>query len=160
MKVITQYNFGEQSTTAKMALPTQKEINPIAEDLDGQWAVKMFHGKSLEAAEGLFRKNGISRVEDLMWMGAIGFVFYFSAALAYLKGEYSRDDSDFVNSMVGMLEFRIGEEFGDAAEIVLASFEMTEFCEYVIEYYSKFDLNPEIYGNLRPRLHAILEKLR
>ena len=61
----------------KMSLPTAIEINPIPECLDGKCAVEHFEGKTIEQAENLIAENGLYYSGDLVWMGPIGFKFYF-----------------------------------------------------------------------------------
>lgn len=143
-----------------MKLPSEREINPHPGCLDGEHAVKMFLGKNLEEAEMLFRENGLSRQEDLMWMGAVGFVFYFSAALSYLKSSMSAGDSDFASSMTGLLESRLLGEYEDYEQIISARSEMVEFCIYLMENYDFYDVDFDIYGDLRPRLEKLLDKLK
>jgi hypothetical protein len=51
--------FAKENSYSEMRLPTAREINPAAEDLDGKWAEKHFLGKSLEEAEALFREDSL-----------------------------------------------------------------------------------------------------
>ena len=121
--------------------------------------MEMFHGKTVAEAELLFRENGLFYQEDLMWMGPIGFVFYFPAALAYLLSEHSAEDADFVSSMISLMEFRLDEENGDAEEIRGAFPDMLAFCRYTLENYDRFELDPDIYGDLRPKTQALIDRL-
>lgn len=143
-----------------MKLPTEREINPHSGCLDGEYAVKMFLGKTLNEAELLFQEDGLSRQEDLIWMGPIAFVFYFRAALSYLKSPISADDSDFASSMTGLLEWRVLGEYEDFNQIKKARTEMVEFCEHLQSNYDFYDIDLKIYGDLRPRLEKLLDKLQ
>lgn len=143
-----------------MKLPSEREINPHPGCLDGEHAAKIFLGKTLEEAEGLFEDNGLLRQENLMWMGPIGFVFYFPAALRYLKSPMSAGDSDFASSMTGLLEWRVLSEHEDYDEIRLARAEMIDFCNHLMEHYDYYDIDLRIYGDLRPRLQKLLGKLQ
>lgn len=143
-----------------MTLPSEREINPHPDCLDGEYAVEMFLGMSLEEAEGLFQDNGLSRQEDLMWMGPVGFVFYFPAALSYLKNPTSAGDSDFASAMTALLEWRVLGEYQDYEEIKSARTEMIEFCSHLMGSYDSYDIDLDIYGDLRPCLEKLLEKLR
>jgi len=120
----------------------------------------MFLGKNLEEAEILFREDGLSRQEDLMWMGPVGFVFYFPAALRYLKSSISAGDSDLASSMTGLLEWRLLGEYEDYEQIISARNEMIEFCSHLMENYDFYDVDLDIYGDLRPRLEKLLDKLK
>lgn len=143
-----------------MKLPSEREINPHLGCLDGEYAVKMFFGKTLEEAEVLFQENGLSRREDLMYMGPVAFVFYFTAALRYLKSPMSADDSDFASSMTDLLEWRVLGEHEDYQQIRSARSDMIEFCSHLMKHYDLYDINFHIYGDLRPRLDKLLKKLQ
>ena len=142
-----------------MYLPTEREINVHPGCLDGEYAVKMFLGKTLEEAEMLFRENGLARQEDLMYMGPVAFVFYFRAALNYLKSPMSADDADFASAMTRLLEWRVLGEYEDYTRIRGAHHEMLEFCTHLLDNYDSYDLNTSIYGDLRPRLQRLIHKL-
>ena len=143
-----------------MKLPSDTEINPHPGCPAGQRVVKMFSGKTLEEAEGLFREDGLSRQEDLMHMGPLGFIFYFPAALRYLKSPMSSGDSSFVSSMTGLLEWRVLGEYEDYDQIRSARTEMIEFCNRLIEHYDFYGVDIDIYGDLRPYLEKLLDKLQ
>ena len=143
-----------------MKLPSDSEINPHPGYRSGERAVKMFSGKTLEEAEGLFREDSLSRQEDLMQMGPIGFVFYFPAALRYLKSPRSSGDSSFASSMTGLLEWRVLGQYEDYYQIRPARTKMIEFCNRLIEHYAFYNIDIEIYGDLRPRLEKLLDKLQ
>jgi hypothetical protein len=139
--------------------PTAAEINPIPESLDGKCAVENFEGKSLVQAEKLFAENGLYYSGNLLWMGPIGFMFYFKAALAYLKSEVSLGDPDFLNLMIGTLELRILGEYSDYTEIRNGSDDFIEFCKHAIENYNSYELDKDIYSDLCPNLRRLLAKL-
>lgn len=135
-----------------MRLPTAEEINPPPGDLDGRWAVEHFLGKSLEQAEALFRENSLHYQEDLMFMGAPAFRFYVHAAISYILSCAATDDSDIIHCLAGILEHRL--EFG-AEELVAVAQPLEFICAYVLRNYDRFDLRPEIYGDLRPRFEGL-----
>ena len=143
-----------------MPIPSKEEINPCAELLDGQWAVGNYLGKSLEEAEALLIENDIYYAGDLLWMGPIAFVFYFKSALSYLKREECRGCSDFVNSIISTLEFRLLGEYNDLQFIKDGFLDYIEFCEYVLQYYDRFELDRDIYGDLRTNIMPILSIIK
>ena len=143
-----------------MNLPTVDEINPFSKCLDGQCAVEHFYDKSLEDAEALFCDNSLYYGGDLLWMGPIAFVFYFKAALSYLKSEASRDDSDFVNSSIGILELRVLDQYSDFPAIRAGINDYISFCQHVSDNYEKYELIEDIYGDMRPRLKKLLNQLK
>jgi len=66
-------------------LPTEREINPIAEDLDGQTAVRHFLGKSVDDIVAVLDEYSLAYQEDLMWMGPQAFCFYLPAFLQHFQ---------------------------------------------------------------------------
>lgn len=134
-----------------MTLPTAKEINPY-DDLDGQVACKNFLGKTLDEVEAMFRENSTYYQEGLMWMRPIAFRFYVPALIHYIQSEAAVGDSDIINCFAGLLEFRLEHE---AAELLPIAEQLASVCGYIIQHYSRFDLNLEIYGDLRPRFQSL-----
>lgn len=105
----------------------------------------------MEMAENLFREASLDRMHDLMWMGPVAFAFYLEAAVRYLESADSKGDSDAVNGFVGVLAFRTD----DPPEIVRPiAGRIAGVCRTVVEHYEKYDLTPEIYGDLRPKLRS------
>jgi hypothetical protein len=139
-------------TTA--SLPPARDINPV-DNLDGHAAGSSFLGKSLNEAELLFRENSLYYQEDLMWMGPSAFSFYLPAAMAYLKSTYSQGDSDIVNSLCSVLEFRLQN---DDQSIRSAHSTIGGICRYVLGAYERFDVDESIYGNLQCRYLKLLEQ--
>ena len=135
-----------------MNLPTAEEINPVPEDLDGRNAQENFLGKTLEEAEAMFREASLVYQEDLMFMGAVAFRFYVRAAIGYIHSSSSAGDSDFINCFAGILGFRFKWEPEELRPIAA---QLSAICAHVIEHYGEFDADPAIYGDLRPRYHAL-----
>ncbi len=134
-----------------MTLPTRQDIN-VHDSLDARTACEHFLGKSLAEAEALFRENSLYYQEDLMFMGAPAFRFYVQAAMSYMQSEAAAGDSDIISCFAGILEHRLGYE---AEELRPISPRLASICGYVLEHYERFDLKPEIYGDLRPRFQAL-----
>jgi hypothetical protein len=134
-----------------MTLPTRDEIN-IHDSLDERSACEHFLGKTQEQAEALFRENSLYYQEDLMFMGASAFRFYVQALIRYIRSEAATDDSDIINCFAGILEHRLAHE---AEELRPAARRLGSICGYILEHYERFDLTPDIYGDLRPRFQAL-----
>ncbi len=134
-----------------MTLPTPQDIN-VHDSLDERHACKIFLGKSIEEAEALFREHALFYHEDLMWMGPVAFRFYVGAAIRYIQSEAASGDSDAVNSFAGVLEFRSERE---SAELVPVAEQLAAICSYIVEHYARFDLTPEIYGDVRARFQML-----
>lgn len=135
-----------------MRLPTAKEINPIPGDLDGRCAEQHFLGKNLEEAEALFRENSLFYQEDLMFMGAPAFRFYVHAAISYIRSDAATGDPDIINCLAGILEHWL--EF-QAVELPPVAPQIASACRYVLDHYDRFDIEPEFYGDLRPRFQTL-----
>ena len=137
-----------------MNLPSEREICPVPEDLDGQCAVRNFLGKSIEEAEALFRENSLHYQEDLMWMGPVAFRFYFPATERYVRSEHSRGDSDIINCLAGLLQFKLEWSPDDMRPIAGT---LATFCDYVAAAYDRFDVIEDIYGDARGRYSTLKE---
>jgi hypothetical protein len=135
-----------------MKLPTARELNPVPEDLDGQCAEEHFLGKSVEEAEALFRENSLHYYEDLLWMGMSGFRFYVPALINYIQCEEATGNSDIVSCFAGLLENRLRRE---PAEFVPVAELLASTCAWIVEHYDRFDVDPDIYGDVRSRFETL-----
>ena len=133
------------------SLPTRDEIN-VYDDLDGRWACKNFFGKTLEEAEALFRENP-RRDEDLLWMGPIAFRYYVQAAIRFIQSDEGAFQACFINGFRGTLEWRL--ECQPLEELIPVAGQLAAVCRYVVEHWTKFDANEEIYGDLQLRYVAL-----
>ena len=137
-------------------LPTAEEIGG-AGGLDEAYAVEHFLGKSVREAEALFRENDLYYLDDLGWMGPKAFCFYVPAAIAYLMSESASYQCDAVNFFHGKLERQLREH---AEEIEPALPAIRDAVVYLLDHWEKFEINPEIYGDLRGNYEAILRDLK
>ena len=137
-----------------MTLPTAKEIDPY-DSLDGRVACKNFHGKNLDEAEALFHENSGYYQEGLMWMGPVAFRFYVTAVIRYIQSAAAIGDSDIINCFAGLLEFRLEYE---SAELVPVAGQLAAICGYIVEHYERFDLQQEIYGDVRARFQVLQQR--
>lgn len=141
-------------------IPTREEINPVAEDLDGQMALKHFYGKSQSEAAKLFfgpELDAMNYIDDLRWMGSKAFSFYFPSVEPYLLSQESKEDSNAINVMIGVLEGRM--EF-DPLSIKECLADVLRILTYVSGNMAKFNADPEIYGDLAGELDCLIEKVR
>src|SRR5260221_10826007 len=134
-----------------MTLPTRQDIN-VHDSLDERSACEHFLGKTLQEAEALLRENSLYYQEDLMFMGASAFRFYVQAAITYIQSEAATGDSAIVSCFASILEHRLEYE---AEELRPVADRLAAICGYVIEHYSRFDLTPEIYCDIRPRFQKL-----
>jgi hypothetical protein len=134
-----------------MTLPTRQDIN-VYDSLDERSACEHFLGKSLEEAEALFRENSLYYQEDLMFMGASAFRFYVQAAVSYIQSEAATGDSAIISCFASILENRLENEAGELRPVAER---LASICGYILEHYDRFDLTPEIYGDVRLRFRAL-----
>lgn len=134
-----------------MKVPTREEIN-VYDSPDERSASEHFLGKNLEEAEALFRENSLYYQEDLMFMGASAFRFYVQAAINYIMSESATGDDSIISCFAMILEHRL--EF-EGEELRPVAAQLAAICAYIIDHYGRFDLAPEIYGDLRPRFQSL-----
>ena len=136
-----------------MRLPTAEELSPGPEYLESATVLQNFLGKTLEEAEPLFAKWG--SMEDLESMAPAGFRFYVQAAINYVKSQASTNDSTMVSCFADVLAWVLKREA--AEELIPVSPQLASVCGYIVQHYDRFDISPEIYGDLRPR-YLLLEQ--
>lgn len=136
-----------------MGIPTAKDIN-VYDSLDEVAAVKNFLGKTRSEAAKLFGEHSTRYQEDLMWMGFVAFNFYIDSVDDYLISEVSRDDGDFIHALAGVFEFRLRHDKGG-----LDLAKMAKVVDRVVENFDKFDLDYEVFGDLRRRYFALRDRL-
>lgn len=137
-------------------LPTAEEIGSSdPRDVDAPWAVKHFHGKTLEEAEALFgHYTSLTYTEDFYSMGPVGLRFYLQSAIRYAKSERSRNDPDFINGLAGALYWRLKQ---DAQELLPCAPMLVEGCGYILAHFSHYGADPQIYTGLRKRYRKLME---
>jgi hypothetical protein len=74
------------------------DVDP--EDLDAQWALEQFLGRSFSDAVALFATNALYYGEALASMPPVPFNFYARALAQYLTSEAARDDADGASSFL------------------------------------------------------------
>lgn len=134
-----------------MTLPSRQDIN-VYDSLDERSACQHFLGKTLEQAEVLFRENSLYYQKDLMFMGVGAFRFYVQAAIHYAKSDAASGDSAIAHCLAGILEFRLEHE---AEELVPIADQLADICGYFVEHYERFDLEPEIFGDVRSQYQKL-----
>ncbi|WP_459556123.1 hypothetical protein [Lacunimicrobium album] len=133
-------------------LPTEQEINPVPEDLDGQVALRNFLGKARQQIFDEFDKEGFYYTEDLMFMGSIAFCFYLTPAVDFVLTTRSRGYAGLIHAMTLTLQHRL--EWDD--EIAAALPDIIRYSRYVLEHYDAFEIDPVIRGDFRPILHDVI----
>jgi hypothetical protein len=112
-----------------MRIPRREDIN-IHDSLDERSACDHFLGKSLQEAEVMFSGNAFYYQEDFISMGPVAFRYYFPVTLAYLQGDNAAGDSDTVNSIAHVLEFRLQH---DGKQLIAITPQLAALCRYVLD---------------------------
>jgi hypothetical protein len=140
------------------ALPTFADLSPTkGVNLDEKLALKNFLGKTLNEAESLFRENAIYYQESLMWMGDKGFCFYFRAYDSYLRSVHANGDCDALNCLNGLISFRVEHQPHSILQTKECILSLVNYC---VEHFSKFEVNPDIYGDLGSKLVQLQSRVR
>jgi hypothetical protein len=122
--------------------------------LDERTAIAHFLGKDRHAAFALFKDNPLHYADDLSCMGSIAFRFYFPSFAEYLRSSDSDRNSDALNALVGLVERRL-----DAAAVEGAEDDIRDVLEHCHRHYEKFDVDPQLYGDLRGEIERLLTRL-
>lgn len=136
------------------SVPTERQLNPFADDLEGKYVIEHLLGKSLSEATALLRKNSCYYGEDYTWMGPEAFVFYVQALLDYLKSQDSDGDGDFAYSMISTFRSRLDN---DGLTIESAIPIMREFCSQTELDFDRLQFEAK-YKNRLPRRIQEFEK--
>jgi hypothetical protein len=130
-------------------LPTENEINPIPEELEGQTAVNHFLGKTVQDVVAMLDENSLVDQEDLMWMGPKALCFYLPAVLEYLQ---KQADADLVACIASVLDFRLDHD----AEELRPSFPTIEgICGHLLDQGDDY-----VSSNDKKRFQELLRRVR
>ena len=139
--------------TSAERLPTSGEI--AIDDLDGRYAIRHFHGKTLAEAEELFAEGiPLTYTEDLLWMEPVGFRFYIRAAICYCLSDRATGDPDLINGLAGTLSLWHEQHPG---ELVRCARLLADFCSAVVQQFDRYDADPDIYVGLRERYQQLAD---
>ena len=137
-----------------MTKPAREEIN-LHNSPDEIVASEHFFGLDLEEAEALFISDSLNYQWDLLWMGPKGFNYYIKAAISYLKRMESSGDVDFIDAIYQIVETRL-----QRGELELARPDLIDLVDFVIDNYQKFEVEEEIYGNLKVKYGELGDLLK
>jgi hypothetical protein len=138
-------------------LPIKSDfLNWWSRDLDEQYAVKKFLGKTPDEAEEMFRRDFLSCQEDLGAMKATAIRFYLLPAIRYLLSESATGDSDAASTFCFMLEQRLKLDPDSLAPVVSI---VLDTIRQILEHFARFDCSPEIYGDVPARYEKVAKRL-
>ena len=135
--------------------PTSEAWGAAADDLDGQYARRVFMGISEAIAIARFAENPVSRSEDLMHMPSSVLPFYLSAFAKFLLElePPTLDAADAASCFISVCEVR-APDLGASlcGGVIGAALDRAATCQ---DY---FDAPKEIYGDFELRVTAIRQK--
>ncbi len=135
-----------------MKAPPPKSAFGNVIDVDVKHAWKTFGGKTVEDAYQSFKEAAFPQVENFRWIAPEAFVYYFPVVVRYVKSEDAKGDSDTISSLAGILESQL-QENRQALSPVFGN--IAALSEHIISHYADYDLNFDIYGDLRSRYEKI-----
>jgi len=139
-----------------MQLPTAREINPVAENLDGQYAERHFLGKTVGDAVALFEEQFMVYSEDLLHMGVGAFIYYSPAAIAYAESGGGKYDCDVAHQLLSVLSHRWHYESSELGE-VRELFRL--YCERVIARMDEMNIESHVDYRLERQFQRFLHRL-
>ncbi|UPU35896.1 hypothetical protein M1B72_21040 [Geomonas paludis] len=140
-------------------IPGPKEWEGYKEDLDVQYAHKLFFGKSVPEVIKHFTVSGrcIERADELLFMPRKAFQYYVFAFAEYLRSEESTGEPDAASPFINLLLKREKKDPGSVMEIYDDLFPAIDL---VASNQERFQANPEIYGNFREKGDALAEMFK
>ncbi len=88
-------------------MPGIDELVDVSEDLDAEYVIKHFYGKTIEEASELFFRHPYYYGEDLLWMSVKVYFYYISSIKKYLQSDEGKYDDVFISSTISTIEHRL-----------------------------------------------------
>jgi len=136
--------------------PTERQICPIPEDLDGQVAARNFLGLDVAGALSLIRENSLYYLSDFLWMGPVAFRYYLPALTKYFAEFGPEVGADCVTSLLSTFNLRLQNE---PSECLPIRQDMANILIGILSRYDELGVDEDIYGDLRQEIRNTLEKL-
>jgi len=140
-----------------MNIPTEEEWETYWDDLDSEYAHKIFAGKSNDEVQEDFRRSAIERASELSFMPIKPFQYYIFGYKQFIDtGSFEQyESSDAVSCFIRLIENMLTKK----PEFVLPVLgELLPTLRYVAENQASYDADEAIYGNFKDIFHSI-EKL-
>ena len=136
-------------------IPTEAQWENYWDDLDTNYAHRIFFGKSNEEMQEEFRRCVIERVDEIRWMPKIPFQYYIFGLRDYVMernfGFY--DSSDAASCFLGL----ISEKLKKQPHYVKPVFqELLPSLRFVSENQELYDADIDIYGSFIEKYNEII----
>jgi len=129
-------------------------------DCDERYAIKTYYGKDIDFAQQQYYKyTPLGVVQDLIFIGTKAFRYYIFGAFRYLQDDnIDKDDaSEVYCALVDILAKHLREHSEDMQYI--ADY-LLKFLNWAIENYDKFNVDEEIYGDIREKYIELAKKVK
>ncbi len=140
-----------------MDLPTEDDINPVPDCLDGKGAVRSFLGRTPDDVYAMLCENSAPYSEDFMQMGPVAFCFYAPALLRYLQSSAADDDDLFADGTLQTFRSRI---LSDGTTLLPAVPVMRGFCSMVARDFQRLGFRENYRGRVARRIREVEEAIR
>lgn len=132
---------------AKLKIPGAAEWAGYKNDLDVQYAHKLFFGRSYgEVVHHFGSSRSIGRADELLFMPRRAFQYYVMAFVEYLGRPEAAGDSDSASPFLRLLIEREKRDPGSVAQIYD---QLASTVDFVASHQKWFKANPNIYGDFK-----------
>ncbi len=140
-----------------MTIPSEEDFYYDG-DVDERWALNHYLGKDLDFAEQrYYTLDPLSMVHDFTLVGCRAFRYYIFGAFRYLQSGHSKGEPDVYSALPEILDKKLSED--PRAFLPIAAY-IIEFSQWAIENYGKFDVDPDIYGDVREGYRTLQRKMK
>ncbi len=139
------------------AIPLRSDWGDFTRDFDVADAYATFGGKSNFQMQSYFAKNITMRAQDVGFMPARPFKYYFKGFTDFIVGGQLGDDAeDAANCYIDVIWERLLRE----SEVVLDLRDTVECgLNMIANNLTLFNKNPEIYGDMSVRIGLIRQRM-
>lgn len=136
-------------------IPSEEDWGNYKNDLDQDYAHKIFFGKNLDEAMHLFEGAVLERSEELQFMPEIPFQYYIFAYCAYITSDtvlsnYNAPNA--ANGFLSLIQCRLRDDFDSIAPLME---ELMPIAEYVAKNQALFRAAVEDYDDFNDTLLEI-----
>ena len=136
-------------------IPSEQDWGDYKNDLDQEYAHRIFFGKSLEEVGPVFEHGVIERVDELRFMPLIPFRYYVRALSNYVMSKQILANEDSPDTASCFLNL-VTEKLREAPDFILPVIEdLMAAVEYVAANQTLFDADVSIYGDFTEKLAEI-----
>ncbi len=141
----------------RMNIPTEQDWENYLDDLDAEWAHKVFAGKSNDEVQVEFRRSCvIERMGDILSMPIKPFQYYMYGFKQFIdKGKFDDNEaSDAVNCFISLVANVLEKKPGYIKPILN---DLMPTLEHISENQLEYEAAIDIYGHFPVKLDRIKE---